>query len=553
MRVRVKYLLYIVIFAGFSLSVYAQDQIDKEIVVVKPYQPSLSDAFKINVLPKVSDSINIRPSFDYTIEPKKFETRFQIRPITPARLVGSPLNKLYKSYLKLGFGNYLAPLGELNINSLRDKDTQWGMALKHYSINGKLKLENGEKVSPGYFDNSGSIYGKKIFRKSYISGKFNGAYDGRSFYGYHPSLDTILQKDDIKQTYLKLDGRLKMGSTYKDSLHINYVGGLDYFYTSDHYKNFEHAAVFNADLDHRYRSGLTYGLGLGTAYYYTGESIDSANNLVIRLNPWMGNTTREFTYRLGFGLSFDVHGEKVKPHFNPQALLQINLVEGILMPYFGVDGRLQVNNFRAIAEENPYVIPGLKVENTNHKIRGYMGLKGSFSREISYDLNASYSLVDQMPFYVNDTAIILGNTFDVVYDNIQWIQIHGEVKHRQSDRLRMLLSVTYDLYQMDALEKPWHKPNLLISLDEQYNMHNKILVDLGLYYMGKRYAPGTPFDTEMITMEGFVDLNLGLEYRYTKILSGFMRLNNILGARNYTWNHYPAMGFNVQFGFTYAL
>ncbi len=554
MRARAKYLLLpaVVIISGFS-PVHAQNKIDKEIVVVKPYQPSLSDAFKINVLPNVSDSISIRPNFDYTIEPKKFETRFQVRPITAARLVGSPLTKLYKSYLKLGFGNYLAPLAELNINSLRDKDTQWGIALKHYSINGKLKLDNQEKVSPGYFDNSGSIYAKKIFRKSYLSGKFNGAYAGRNFYGYHSSVDTVLQNDDIRQTYLKLDGRMKMGSTHKDSLHLNYVGNLDYFYTYDHYGNFEHAAVLDANLNQRFRSGRTFGLGLGAAYYYTGESIDSVNNLVIRLNPWLEKTTREYTYRLGIGMAFDVHGDNVNPYFHPEALLQINLVEGILMPYFGVDGRMQVNNFRTIVEENQYVRPGIKVENTNHKIRGYVGLKGSFSREISYDLRASYSLVDQMPFFVNDTLNILGNTFNVVYDNMEWIHIRGELKHQQSDRLRMLLSVTYDHYKMDALEKPWHKPGLVISLDEQYSLHKKILVDLGLYYMGKRYAPGTPLDTEMISMKGFVDLNLGLEYRYTKILSGFVRLNNILGAGNYIWNQYPAMGFNVQFGFTYAL
>jgi len=71
--------------------------------------------------------------------------------------------------------------------------------------------------------------------------------------------------------------------------------------------------------------------------------------------------------------------------------------------------------------------------------------------------------------------------------------------------------------------------------------------------MGKRYAPATPLDTEMITLKGYVDLNLGLEYRYTKILSGFVRLNNILGTRYQAWNQYPGMGFNVLFGFTYAL
>jgi hypothetical protein len=553
MRAYFKYIVSVGLIAFLGLSVYSQEPIDKEIVVVKPYQPSLSDAFKINVLPRISDSISIKPSFDYSIEPKKFDGTFQVLPITPARMVGQPLTKLYKSYLKLGFGNYIAPLAELNINSLREKKSQWGIALKHYSINGMLKLENDQKVDPGFFENSGSIYGKKIFNKSYISASIGGAYDRADFYGYHPSVDTVLQQDDIRQTYLKLDGSLKMGSMHKDSLHLIWKGTLDYLYTYDYYKNFEHAAILDANGSQRLRSGITAGLGISGAYYYTSESIDSGNNIVVGLNPWFGKTTSDYTYRLGFGLVVNADGDKTKPHFYPEGLLQINMVEGILMPYFGFDGRLQVNNFRSMAEENRYITPGLKVDNTSHKIRGYVGFKGSFSKEISYDLIGSYSVIDKMPFFVNDTTQILGNTFDVVYDNLQLIRIHGELNYRQTERLSTLLSLTYDSYIMDGIEHPWHKPNLVVSLDEKFNLKNKIIVDAGLYYVGKRYAPGTQLDADIITLKGFVDLNLGLEYRYTKILSGFVRLNNILGTRYQVWNQYPGMGFNLLFGFTYAL
>jgi len=548
-----KYILFLAVLTGIMGSLSAQEQIDKEIVVVKPYQPSLTDAFKINVLPMVSDSISIHPSFDYSIQPKKINTRFEIRPITAARMVGTPLTKLYKSYIRLGFGNYIAPVGELNINSLRDKDTQWGIALNHYSINGKLKLENDKKVNPGYFENSGRVYGKKIFARTYLSGSIGGAYDGANFYGYHPTLDTVLQKDDIRQTYIKADGRLKMGSIRKDSLHLNWKGNLDYLYTYDNYENFEHAVLLQADGNQRRHSGHTVGLNIDGAYYYTSESIDSGNNTIVNLNPWFGKTTRDFTYRLGVGLVLDIDGDGTSPHFYPEGLLQINMVEGILMPYFGFDGRLQPNNYRSVVNENRYITPGLKVKNTSHKIRGFVGVKGSFSHELSYDLSGSYSVIDKMPFFVNDTLGVLGNTFNVVYDNLQLIKLSGEVKYRQTERLHALLSVVYDHYNMDAQEKPWHRPNLQISLDEQYNLKNKILVDLGVYYMGKRYAPGTALDAEMITLKGFVDMNLGVEYRYTKILSGFVRLNNILGTRYQGWNQYPGMGFNLLFGFTYAL
>jgi hypothetical protein len=275
----------------------AQEEIDKEIVVVKPYEPSLSDAFKINVLPTVSDSISIRPDFNYTIEPKKFETAFHIRRISPAKLVDVPLNKLYKSYLKIGMGNYLIPLGELRINSVRSKKGQWGLSLRHYSINGKIRLDNDEKVSPGYFENSGSLYGKKIFNKAYLLGEVKGAWDGTNFYGYHASLDTNLEEDAIKQRYLKLDGRLRMGSIHPDSLHLNYEWTLDYQHTGDKHDNQEHAFLLNADLNKRFRSGNTLGLGLKGDYYRTSPSIDSINNTVVSARPWFGRILGRHTRR----------------------------------------------------------------------------------------------------------------------------------------------------------------------------------------------------------------------------------------------------------------
>ena len=539
----------VIVLPGQEL-LWAQEPINKEIVIVKPYKPSLSDAFKVNILPNVSDSIAIHPSFDYTIEPRKYETGFQVNPIKPASLVGLPLSKLYKSYLKLGFGNYLMPLGELNINSLRAKETQWGIALKHYSINGKVKLEDGNKVAPGLFENSASVYGQKVFRHNTLSGNIRAGYDGGNFYG---TTDTLPAKDDIMQNYLKLDGGLKLGSTHNDSLYLNYSGSLDYQYTLDHYQNGEHGVLLRAELNQLFHSGTTYGLDLSGSYFYTTESIDSVNNTVVEISPWFSKTTPDYSYRLGVELAADVNGDEFKPYFFPRAQLQINVVRGILVPYFGVDGRLQVNNLRSVVGENRYITPGLNVLNTRQKIKGNVGLKGSYTPKLSYDLGFSYGLYDDMVFFVNDTSSFLGNTFDVAYDNAELLTLFAELQYHESDKLHLLLKGSYKQYKLETMEHPWHKPSLNISLNARYNLKDKILVNGGLHYVGKRYAQGHPAGSDPVSLEGFVDLNLGVEYRYTKILSGFIRLNNILGSGNDMYYRYPRVGFNLMAGFTYAL
>ena len=158
-----------------------------------------------------------------------------------------------------------------------------------------------------------------------------------------------------------------------------------------------------------------------------------------------------------------------------------------------------------------------------------------------------------MYFFINDTNSVLENQFGVVYDDIEQLSLTGEVSFRPDEKLNLLLSGKYSQYNMDTLPHPWHMPNFDMSLRAGYNLRNKIVLDASLFVKGKRYAynpdsAGVPF-----VLEGYLDLNVGVEYRYTKILSAFIRLNNILGMNQEPWLYYPTMRFNAMIGFTYAL
>jgi len=498
------------------------------------------------------DTVSIKPHFNYAIQPKKFETAYILRPINAANLVGEPLEKLYKSYLRLGMGNYLVPLAELNINSLRSRDKSFGLYLKHNSINGKLKLANDLKVPTGFSENIIRIYGKKIFRKSEFSGTLSPQYQGLKFYGYNPDIDTVLNKKEIEQYYLFADANLRFQSTHEDSLHLNWNLRLNYGFTSDHFKNQEHAMRFSSDLNKLYKKNV-FGLKAGFAYYLTGTSIDSVNNAIIRVNPWFAKTTSEYAYRIGLNFVTDIHGDDPDFYFHPIAFLQIKVIDKIMIPYFGIEGMLQENYFGQLARENIYIMPGLHVENTNHKINAYIGIKGNYTSRISYHLNFNYKLVDHMYFFINDTTDVLGNKFLVVYDNFERINVMGEFTFKPIDKISFLLKGNYYRYNLDSLQYAWHKPGFDLMLYGDYNLKNKILVKGNLFYVGSRYAMNPVPGNEPLKLDGYLDLSVGLEYRYTKILSGFIQLNNLLGMNQTPWLYYPSMRFNMLVGFTYAL
>jgi len=74
--------------------------------------------------------------------------------------------------------------------------------------------------------------------------------------------------------------------------------------------------------------------------------------------------------------------------------------------------------------------------------------------------------------------------------------------------------------------------------------------------IGDRYAKvwnTTTSSIEAKKLNSIIDANLGFEYRYSKILSAFINLNNITGSRYYIWNNYPSYKFNILAGITYAL
>ena len=151
----------------------------------------------------------------------------------------------------------------------------------------------------------------------------------------------------------------------------------------------------------------------------------------------------------------------------------------------------------------------------------------------------------------HDTAGNLGNKFLVEYDDAERVNFLAEMIFRPLDKLSFTVKGNYYHYNLDSLEYAWHKPSGDLLLFAEYNLKNKILFEGSVMYIGPRYARasrGVP-----VKLKGYTDLSLGLEYRYSKVLSAFIRFNNILGMNQEPWLYYPGMRLNALFGFTYSL
>jgi outer membrane receptor for ferrienterochelin and colicin len=144
------------------------------------------------------------------------------------------------------------------------------------------------------------------------------------------------------------------------------------------------------------------------------------------------------------------------------------------------------------------------------------------------------------------------NKFDVLHDKGSVFVFSGEVTYAASEKLNVNFGAKYNAYSLDSLKAPYHKPISEIKLGVSFLITEKIRIWSDIYYYGKRTAidlsvlPNTQID-----LDGFVDLNLGVDYKLTKELSAFLSLTNLLNNQYQRYYHYPVNGIQVMGGIMY--
>lgn len=533
----------------------AQTKLNEDVNVVKPYDPTVGDAYKINILPEINDTSTLKRKMTYSISAKQIPVNFDVIPIQPAKMVSEPISKLYSTYLRAGAGNYNTLLGEAGVNMLRSKNYSGGFFIKHLSSVEKIKLSNGIKSPASYSDNKIDLFGKKFYEYSTLSGDVTYERNVIHNYGYNTNdslyKDFVFDKNLIYQQFNTVTGNAGLLSNYLDSSHLNYNSSIKYQYFEDNFKNYQNLINVITELNKFYKSEVIGGT-INVTWLNKNSSLDTINNALVKINPWILLSGDKWRIKLGASMDVDAYYDSVFYHFYPAMLLQYNVIENFLVPFIGIDGKIQQNNFVINYKENPYLKQGLLIKNSNNKINLNAGLKGNFSKKVSFVVKGNYGIFENMFFFVNDT-IGAGNYFDVVYDKeVQILQFYGEVAYKNAEKLNIFLKGNYYKYTLTDLAKPWHKPGWDVTFTARYNLRNKIVINTDVFALGDRYAfnyksPDNPYNLKKI-----IDANLGLEYRYSKILSVFLNLNNITASKKYYWNFYPSQGFNAVGGLTYS-
>jgi hypothetical protein len=583
MKINFQYKIAIVtVLFGTQLTIaQKKDQnIGNEVVnVVKPYTPTISDAFKVKETPSLDDDDNTKKeNIQYNIFSFPVASTFTPSKGKAANVDKEEQEKLFSNYATLAAGNYGNINAELFVTQTLENNNYIGAMLRHLSSQGGIK----ETVLDDKFSNTSLdlTYGSRTREMSW-NADLGYSRQMYNWYGLNPSLyETLLPADrnafiegiDPKQTYqnISLGGRLSLKESVFKEASIKFNRFSDAFSSAENRFVAKPSFAFEfleenikADFVVDYISGSFDKDYLGNAEIKYGFTN-------IGFKPSFQILKDDLSVNVGIGLFYSMANQEGDNKFfiYPNITASYKVVGDLMIAYAGAEGNLKQNSFQEFSQENFFVSPTLGVAPTDQKFDIYVGLKGKLANSISYNVRGSYLNEDNRALFrnneynydnTNTEGYAFGNSFNVVYDNVKTLSFFGELKADFSKNVSFGINGTFSSYSEKDQKEAWNLPGLKIGSNVDFNITPKWSAGVNVFFVGERkdlvtltsFDPTIPNVSEIVTLDSYFDLNANVVYKYSDRLTFFLKGNNIANQKYQRWINYPVQGVQGLVGANY--
>lgn len=551
--------------------------IKRNIEVVRDYTPVIKEAGKINTMPELKDVNTKKIEVDYKVWTSTYKPKTDIIPSLDYALASQEENKYSREgFLRLGGGNYKSFLGELYTPIYNSDVALFDFYLKHNSSFGNVTLKkdnydvlSNDVLSKGlYNDNKARISFLRSIRIREISAFGEFGYNRFNYYGLNSDMISFSEQnkdkeepeyknDDQKNSHLTAALNFRFRSKdyieqWKYDLQTNWRLLKTHFDVAEN-------TIFT-DLAASYRmqeSILSLKFQMYNVFVSTPENgpIDFSkaknfnNFTVLKFNPYYSFISEVGRLNLGLKASFGINQGK-NTAFSPDITGQVRVIDNIWYVYAGVTGDYKVNTLRSLANENIYLSPDARPEDTYIPLDIYLGTKLNIGKSVNTDIHIGYKIINNQYFYVNKSdSTGMKNTFDVVYDkNVGQFNCGAAVNYNFREKVDFSFKIGYNKWSLEKQKEAWMLPAAQIGLGVSYVPTDFLRFNINYdLEAGRKAKLGKD---SSVDLKNFNDISLGANYKLMSFLDVFARFNNILNQRSEFWYGYPSQGFNFLLGLT---
>lgn len=566
------------LLSQFSFAQKKDENIGTETVnVVKPYTPTISDAFKVRETPELNDEGNTKKeTIKYTIFSFPVASTF-----TPSKGKAEGVEKeeqahLFNNYATLGYGNYGTFNAELFVTQELNSNQYVGGMFKHLSSQGGIK---SAELEDKFYDTALDLtYGIK---ENNLTWNVDLGYQNQiyNWYGLPVGFGSFLTPIDRATLVNGINPEHSYNTIYFGS-RINFNEGV-FSEASVKFNNFRDD--FGSS-ENRFYAKPTFNFVLNDVAIKTNIIVDYISGNFKR-SYW--NTTPikygfanfgvapsfvmkqdDWTVNIGAGIFYSKDNENSNSKFliYPQISASLKVVGDLMIFYAGAEGTLEQNSYQDFVNLNPFLSPTFSISPTDKPFDIYAGLKGKLTNNVSYNMRASYiNERNKALFKSNDYADIntsepytFGNSFQVVYDDMKTVSFYGELKADFSDDVSFGISGTFSSFNTDLQNEAWNLPTIKLNSNIDFNITKKWYAGVNVFFMGERkdqqfYLTSLTLPDPNFTnvLDSYFDLNAHVGFKYSDRLTAFARANNITNNAYQKWLNYPVQGLQVVLGANY--
>lgn len=561
-----------ILISGFSFAQVKKDTLKTdEIVVEKPYTPTISDAFKIKSNPSLENVTNFsKEKVSYSIFSIPVASTFTPTKGKAQNIAREPKEQIYQNYITAGFGTFKSPLFETFMHFGDKRYNDFGLFVKHESSEGGVE----DSMLDDNFANTRMDLFYKQFDRDF-NWQINAGVQ-RKLYNYYGLPETTL----FDQIFLNTIDEKQIYKTVYAGGNINFEDGF-----------FKGATAELVNFSDNFDSNEIHLLAKPTIEFPISTELISSEFVVeivtgkFQQEYNMPTKLKHSFINLGASPNFEVLREnltvnlgakiyysndlerKINKFFAyPNVSASLKVVDDIFILLAGVNGDLIQNTYSNFADENPYVSPTLNILQTDKQYNAFMGAKGKLASNMSFNFNVSHSNEYNKPLFIQNQiktdgvnltseSYQAGNSFSVIYDDVKTLNFFGEITIEASKEFNFSSTINYANYTTKNELEAWNLPTLTATISGDFQ-RNKWFVGAKLFYRGETKDYVIPYNLSaengtIVTNDSYLDLNLNGGYNFTDRLTAFAKINNALGKKYHQFNNYQVQSLQALAGITY--
>lgn len=571
MRKHIKNIVIVIVFFSITFG-FAQrtknDTINTGVIdVVKPYTPTISDAFKVKEVPALDDeTTETKKEIKYNIFSFPVASTFTPAKGKAAVVEKRPPAKLFDNYATLGVGSYTTILGEVYLNHAISRNESVGGYVSHHSSAGGIE---GVSFNDNFSNSKINLNYSSRLRDLAWNVQAGFQHQMYNWYGVEETQLAQAQANNIEVGHSFFDAHFGGDIEFEDT----YINSGSFFFRrfSDNQGSGENRFIAKAKVDVPINDveistdiKIDYIGGTFDRNYATNDALNYGN-FQVGLSPTYQMKQDDLTLDLGASIYYlrDREANENKIFIYPNITATYRLVNDVLIAYGGIQGDLIQNSYYGFATENPFVSPTLFIAPTDQLYNAFVGLKGKLSSNMSYNISGLY-LSDRNKALFRNNEITLtsqdytyGNSFGIVYDDVDTFGVAGEINVDVNRNFKLGIKAEYFTYSTDNEAEAWNLPDLRGSLFLDYQMDEHWFMGANLFYVGERkdqfflndgLTVTSPFT---VILDSYFDANAHLGYHINDQFSVFAKANNMVNKAYEKWQNFPVQSIQFLAGATY--